>query len=83
MTTNTAPNHLMQLLDMLVCPLCKGKLIHHHAEHGARWLVCRADKLAYPIVDDVPNMLIEQAHVLDDAALALVAKHSPLVATVS
>ena len=46
-----------KLLDILVCPLCKGKLIYRKAE---KELVCRADKLAFPIRDGIPVMLAEE-----------------------
>ena len=47
-----------RLLDILVCPVCKGPLLHRKKE---RELVCRADRLAYPIRDDIPVMLEDQA----------------------
>ena len=50
------------LLDRLVCPLCKGKLIFDR-EHQE--LICRFDKLAYSVRDDVPIMLPEEARELD------------------
>src|SRR6266704_1701499 len=43
-----------KLLEILVCPLCKGKLVYRRA---AGELVCKADRLAYPVKDDVPLML--------------------------
>ncbi|OGT33023.1 MAG: tetraacyldisaccharide 4'-kinase [Gammaproteobacteria bacterium RIFCSPHIGHO2_02_FULL_39_13] len=46
------------LLDILVCPLCKGKLLYDHANQE---LICRFDKLAYPIRNQVPVMLSEEA----------------------
>lgn len=46
------------LLSILACPKCKGKLSHHAAD--AR-LVCAACKLAYPIRDEIPVMLIDEA----------------------
>ena len=46
------------LLDVLVCPLCKGKLLYDHANQE---LICRFDKLAYPIRNQVPVMLPEEA----------------------
>jgi uncharacterized protein len=57
-----------RLLDILACPLCKGPLQHHRA---AQLLVCRMDRLAYPIRDDVPVMLEEEARTLaaDDPLL--------------
>lgn len=47
-----------RLLDILVCPLCKSQL---HLDAGKRELICKADRLAYPIRDDVPVMLVEEA----------------------
>jgi uncharacterized protein YbaR (Trm112 family) len=46
------------LLDILVCPKCKGKL--KFDEENER-LICNECKLAYPIKDDIPVMLIEEA----------------------
>ena len=56
------------LLDILACPLCKGPL-HWHRE--SQLLVCRADRLAFPVRDDIPVMLEEEASVLpsDDPLL--------------
>ena len=51
-----------RLLDILVCPLCKGPLVY---EKAAQELVCRADRLAYPIRDDIPVMLESEARRLD------------------
>jgi uncharacterized protein YbaR (Trm112 family) len=50
-----------KLLDILVCPLCKGKL---YFDKEAAELICRADRLAYPIRDDIPVMLEEEARKL-------------------
>ncbi|MDB5107357.1 MAG: hypothetical protein JWM69_298 [Candidatus Binatus sp.] len=47
-----------ELLDILACPKCKGEL--HLTDHKDG-LVCNACKLAYPIRDDIPIMLIEEA----------------------
>lgn len=47
-----------KLLDILACPLCKGPLEYREA---ARELVCRAERLAYPVRDGVPVMLPEEA----------------------
>jgi hypothetical protein len=54
-----------QLLDILVCPLCKGRLQHDRNNHE---LVCKADRLAFPIRDGVPVMLESEARELDSAA---------------
>ena len=58
-----------RLLDILACPLCKGPLVYHKDEAV---LVCRADRLAFPIQDGIPVMLEEEARVLsaDDPLLA-------------
>jgi len=58
-----------RLLDILACPLCKGPLVHHREQQV---LVCRADRLAFPIKDGIPLMLEEEAKVLagDDPLLA-------------
>ncbi|HEX2493770.1 MAG TPA: Trm112 family protein [Steroidobacter sp.] len=50
-----------KLLDILACPLCKGPLRYVKAQQA---LVCRADRLAYPIRDGVPVMLEEEARSL-------------------
>ena len=50
-----------KLLEILVCPLCKGPLVYHKAEAE---LVCKADKLAYPIRDGIPVMLEAEAREL-------------------
>ena len=56
-----------KLLEILVCPLCKGPLVHRRDPHE---LVCRADRLAFPVRDDIPVMLEEEARKLgpDDEA---------------
>ena len=50
-----------KLLDILVCPLCKGKLVY---DKSARELICKADRLAFPIRDDIPVMLEDEARPL-------------------
>lgn len=47
-----------KLLDILVCPLCKGPLIYRKEQQE---LICKADRLAYPIRDDIPVMLDDEA----------------------
>ena len=51
-----------ELLDILACPKCKEEV--HLTEKGDG-LVCRACKLMYPIKDDIPVMLIDEAIKLD------------------
>ena len=50
-----------RLLDILVCPICKGPLVYHRAQAE---LVCKPDRLAFPIRDDIPIMLEEEARKL-------------------
>jgi uncharacterized protein YbaR (Trm112 family) len=47
-----------KLLDILVCPVCKGPLIH---DQGAQELVSIESGLAYPIRDGIPVMLEDEA----------------------
>jgi uncharacterized protein YbaR (Trm112 family) len=47
-----------RLLEILVCPLCKS---HLHLDSGKNELVCKADRLAYPIRNDIPVMLVDEA----------------------
>lgn len=57
-----------RLLDIIACPLCKGPVVHLR---GEALLVCRIDRLAYPVRDGVPIMLVEEARPLapDDPLL--------------
>jgi uncharacterized protein YbaR (Trm112 family) len=50
-----------KLLEILVCPLCKGPLVYKKNEAE---LICKADRLAYPIRDDIPVMLEQEARQL-------------------
>lgn len=50
-----------KLLDILVCPICKGQL---HYDKKAEELICQSDRLAFPIRDDIPVMLEEEARTL-------------------
>lgn len=51
-----------KLLEILVCPVCKGPLVW---KKSVQELVCRACRLAYPIRDDIPVMLPEEARALE------------------
>ncbi|BBP01282.1 Trm112 family protein [Sulfuriferula nivalis] len=56
-----------KLLDILVCPICKGPLVYHKTTQE---LICKADKLAFPIRDDIPVMLEGEARTLaEDEAI--------------
>jgi uncharacterized protein YbaR (Trm112 family) len=50
-----------RLLDILVCPICKGPLVYRKAQGE---LVCKPDRLAFPIRDDIPVMLEDEARKL-------------------
>ncbi len=43
-----------KLLDILVCPICKGELVYKKEQNE---LICKFDRLAYPIRDGIPIML--------------------------
>jgi uncharacterized protein YbaR (Trm112 family) len=60
-----------RLLELLVCPICKGPLRTSGAGASLE-LVCRADRLAYAVRDGIPMMLPEEARVLgaDDPLVA-------------
>ncbi|MGW8309692.1 MAG: Trm112 family protein [Thiogranum sp.] len=47
-----------KLLDILACPVCKGPLVFDRENQE---LICKADRLAYPVRDDIPVMLEEEA----------------------
>ncbi|CAN1492878.1 COG2835 Uncharacterized conserved protein [Burkholderiaceae bacterium] len=70
----TKPNYFIMpmnknLLDIVVCPICKSHLYLDEAKHE---LICKVDKLAYPIRDDIPVMLVDEARSLTlEEAVAL------------
>ena len=55
-----------KLLEILVCPLCKSPLIY---QKSAQELVCKADRLAFKIADDIPVMLVDEARTLSVAEI--------------
>jgi uncharacterized protein YbaR (Trm112 family) len=48
-------------LELLVCPICKGKLVYQRSTDE---LICKADRLAFPVRDGIPVMLEEEARAL-------------------
>jgi uncharacterized protein YbaR (Trm112 family) len=50
-----------KLLEILVCPVCKGPLLWRKDAHE---LICKADRLAFPVKDDIPVMLEDEARTL-------------------
>ena len=49
------------LLEILVCPKCKGPLEHRSAPPPPETLACHACRLVYAVEDDIPIMLIDEA----------------------
>ena len=47
-----------KLLDILACPVCKGPLVYDKKKNE---LICKGDRLAYPIREDIPVMLEDEA----------------------
>ncbi|MCQ9616619.1 Trm112 family protein [Paenalcaligenes niemegkensis] len=54
-----------RLIEILVCPLCKSKLVH---DRDNLELICKADQLAFPIRDGIPVMLSSEARSLENPA---------------
>lgn len=52
-----------RLLDILVCPLCKGPLIYKKED---KELICKSDRLAFQIKDGIPVMLADEARRIAD-----------------
>ena len=56
-----------RLIDLLVCPLCKGPLkLARDAQSRPIELICPADRLGFPLRDGIPVMLEAEARVLED-----------------
>jgi len=55
-----------KLMEILACPVCKGKLVHHREQQE---LICKFDRLAYAIEKDIPVLLESEARRIsaDDA----------------
>ncbi|RJG42006.1 Trm112 family protein [Motilimonas pumila] len=49
------------LLEIIACPICKGKL---HYNKNEEELICKADRLAYPITEGIPVLIEEKAREL-------------------
>jgi uncharacterized protein YbaR (Trm112 family) len=54
-----------ELLEILACPQCKGRVAPSAAGDA---LVCHRCRLRYPVVDDIPQMLVDEAEPLDRPA---------------
>jgi uncharacterized protein YbaR (Trm112 family) len=51
------------LLEILACPICKGELLYDQPNQE---LICKFDRVAYPILDDIPIMLDNRVRRLSD-----------------
>jgi uncharacterized protein YbaR (Trm112 family) len=60
-----------KLLDILACPLCKSSLIYDKARQE---LICKADHIAFPIRDDIPVMLEDEARELTNDEIDALSK---------
>ncbi len=60
-----------KLLDILACPICKSSLIYKKDQQE---LICKADRLAFPIRDDIPVMLEDEARELSDEEIEALKK---------
>lgn len=57
------------LLAIVACPSCKGKLVWGA---GKTELVCRGERLAYPVTDGIPSLLADAARELTVEEMAKV-----------
>ena len=54
----------IKLLDIIACPVCKGKLDY---KKSSSELICKFDHLAYPVIDGIPALLQANArHITAD-----------------
>ncbi len=60
-----------KLLDILACPICKSSLIY---DKTAQELICKPDRLAFPIRDDIPVMLEDEARILSHEEIEALTK---------
>jgi uncharacterized protein YbaR (Trm112 family) len=54
------------LLDILACPICKGPLLYRREQDE---LVCRGDRLAWPVQDGVPSLRVADAREISQPEL--------------
>ena len=55
-----------KLLDIVACPTCKGKLEY---DKEAQQLICKPERIAYPITEGIPVLLENRAISLDNAEI--------------
>ncbi|GAC31905.1 Trm112 family protein [Paraglaciecola polaris] len=63
-----------KLLEIIACPVCKGTLILDKPTDANERLVCRFDRLAYPIEQHIPVLLETEALVLSSEELEKITK---------
>ncbi|PWI34945.1 hypothetical protein DI392_01310 [Vibrio albus] len=51
-----------RLLEIVACPVCKGKLVY---DANNKELICKVDRLAFPIKDGIPVLLENEARTMD------------------
>ncbi|WP_180706021.1 Trm112 family protein [Psychromonas sp. CD1] len=51
----------IKLLDIIACPICKGKLSFKKETHE---LICKFDHLAFPVIEGIPALLRSKARVI-------------------
>ncbi|MEP1445888.1 MAG: Trm112 family protein [Paraglaciecola sp.] len=61
-----------KLLDILACPVCKGKLLYQNKQAQ---LICKFDRLVYPIRENIPVLLETEAKQLSSDDLELLLKN--------
>ncbi|NND65535.1 MAG: Trm112 family protein [Gammaproteobacteria bacterium] len=54
------------LIDLIACPACKGPLVQSHNKDA---LICKAERLRFPIEDGIPMLLVEEASSLTTDAM--------------
>jgi len=59
------------LLNIVVCPICKSSL---YLDEDKYELICKVDKLAYPIRNDIPVMLVDEARSLSPEEASALSK---------
>jgi len=60
---NSNVQKILKLLEYVVCPNCHGKLRYDRNEHK---LICENCRLAFPIVDGIPVLLLDKAQKVED-----------------
>ena len=61
-----------KLISILACPVCKGALLYRKDQQE---LICKVDRLAYPVRDDIPVMLEDEARTLEAEEITMMRLH--------